>query len=108
MIKFDEIETKVLPHFQGGEGEFHAAMVDDGCNRILRGRLAPGCSIGLHRHETSSEIIFILSGRGRAVCDGVTEELTAGDCHYCKKGSAHTLSCVGEEPLCFYAVVPQQ
>lgn len=109
MISFTEIEPKELVHFQGGEGSFFAKMTDDGLNRILHGRLEPGCSIGLHRHETSSEIIFILSGRGRAVIDGREELLAPGDCHYCKKGSAHTLFCFGEdEPLCFYAVVPQQ
>lgn len=57
-------------------------MTDDGLNCILHGRLEPGCSIGLHRYETSSEIIFILSGRGRAIIDGREELLALGDCHY--------------------------
>lgn len=108
MIRFHDMSTQVIPHFQGGEGEFVVTMVDDGCNRILKGKLAPGCSIGLHRHETSSEIIFILSGHARVICDDVTEELAPGDCHYCKIGSTHTLICLGNEDLCFYAVVPQQ
>ena len=108
MIKFDEMEEKVICGFQGGEGDFHVRMQDDGLNRILRGCLAPGCSIGLHRHEASSEIIYILSGEGKVILDGEEERLTAGDCHYCKKGSAHTLISTGEEPLCFFAVVPQQ
>ena len=74
----------------------------------MRGRLEEGCSIGLHCHNTSSEIIFILSGHGKTVCDGLEEAVTAGDCLYCKKGSSHTLINGGTEPLVFYAVVAEQ
>ena len=108
MLKFEELEEKMIPRFQGGEGSFVVRMADDGLNRILRGRLEPGCSIGLHRHATSSEIIYVLSGEGKAFLDGKEERLTAGDCHYCKKGSAHTLLCTGKKALIFFAVVPQQ
>ena len=107
-IVFDGLETKELKNFKGGEGALLANMQDDGSCRILRGRLAPGSTIGLHRHEDSAEIIYILSGKGRAVCNGEDELLAPGNCHYCPKGSAHTLLCEGEETLCFIAVVPQQ
>lgn len=108
IIKFDEIKETELKAFYGGNGALCASMFVDGKNKILRGKLARGASIGLHCHETSSEIIFILSGTGKAVCDGLEESLSAGDCHYCPKGSEHTLMNVGKEDLCFYAVVPQQ
>lgn len=108
IIKFDEIKETELKAFYGGEGALIANMYVDGKNKILRGKLIPGATIGAHRHVPSSEIIFILSGKGKAICDGVEEFLTAGDCHYCPKGSEHTLINVGEEDLCFYAVVPQQ
>ena len=108
IIKFDEIKETELAAFYGGKGALIANMFVDGKNKILRGKLAPEASIGLHRHESSSEIIFILSGKGKSVCDGVEEILSAGDCHYCPKGSEHCLINVGNEDLCFYAVVPQQ
>lgn len=108
VIRFNDIEETQLKGFYGGEGALIANMYVDEKNKILRGRLVPGATIGLHRHVPSSEIIFILSGKGKAVCDGVEELLTAGDCHYCPKGSEHTLVNVGEDDLCFYAVVPQQ
>jgi len=108
MIKFDETNFKVLTNFNGGEKEFHANIVTDELNKILKGRLIPGASIGLHRHETSSEIIFFLSGSGKIITDGVEERITAGDCHYCKKGSEHTMINDTDEDLVFYAVVPQQ
>ncbi len=106
LIKFDQVECKRLKAFNGGEGEFCANMHVDSDNKILRGKLAQGSSIGLHTHETSSEIIFVLSGEGVMRCDGKEEILRAGDCHYCPKGSSHTLKNEQKEDLCFYAVVP--
>lgn len=108
MIDFKRMEEIVLPEFYGGRGELKAFMYVDDLNRILKGRLAPGATIGLHKHDTSSEIIFILSGSGKTICDGVEEYLSAGDCHYCKKGSEHTLINTSNEELVFFAVVPQQ
>lgn len=107
-IKFDEIKETELKEFYGGEGELIANMYVDDKNKILRGKLEAGSSIGLHKHAPSSEIIFILSGKGKAICNGEEERLSAGDCHYCPKGSEHCLVNDGEEDLLFYAVVPQQ
>ena len=108
IIKFDEIEEKELKAFQGGMYALNAKIYTDGQNKILRGRLIPGASVGTHRHETSSEIIFLLQGQAKSICDGKEEILFAGDCHYCPKGSEHCLINVGEEEVLFYAVVPQQ
>ena len=108
VVKFDEMQEKELDSFYGGNGVFRAKMLVDTQNKILQGKLSKGCSIGLHRHETSSEIIFIISGIGKSIFDGKEEMLSAGDCHYCPKGSEHCLINIGEEDLCFYAVVPNQ
>jgi mannose-6-phosphate isomerase-like protein (cupin superfamily) len=108
IIKFDEMQETEYKSFLGGDGALNAKIFNDGQNKILRGRLEKGCSIGLHTHETSAEIIFILSGQGKSICDGKEEILSAGDCHYCPKGSEHCLINTGAEDLLFYAVVPQQ
>lgn len=108
MINFDKLSETVIPNFYGGEGETVARMFVDESNKIMKGKLAPACSIGTHCHETSSEVIFILSGKGKAILDGEEEILSAGSCHYCKKGQTHTLINIGEDDLTFYAVVPQQ
>ena len=63
-IEFDKIGTSVLENFKGGEKELSADMFFDGTNRIFKGRLIPGASIGLHTHDDSCEVIFILSGTG--------------------------------------------
>ena len=64
ILKFDEMELSHLPAFKGGEKEFAANMFFDGTNRIFKGLLVPGASIGVHTHDDSCEVIFILSGNG--------------------------------------------
>jgi uncharacterized cupin superfamily protein len=108
MLKFQEMPDTVLEHFKGGEGSTITKMFADDLNRIFIGRLQPGCSIGLHTHDTSSEVIYVLEGVGTTILDGVTEILQPGDCSYCKKGGTHTLMNKGEADLVFFAVVPQQ
>ena len=60
IIKFDEIKETELKAFYGGDGALIANMYVDEKNKILRGKLVPGATIGLHKHLPSSEIIFIL------------------------------------------------
>ena len=108
LIDYNKQQPTAYPNFKGGEGTMNACIFFDGHNRILNARLEPGASIGLHCHETSSEIMFFRSGTGVAIIDGVEETVGAGLCHYCPKGSSHTLINTGTEDLCFYAVVPEQ
>ena len=108
MIRFDEINETALQNFKGGEGALHARMIVDDRNRFMRGRLEPGSSIGLHTHEDSSEILYVLSGVGTAILDGCEETLYPGDGHYCPKGHMHTLINRGSEDLIFFAVIPNQ
>ena len=108
ILDFSSMQETALEHFNGGEQALCAKIFNDGSNKILRGRLEPGASIGLHTHETSSETIFFLSGTGYALCGGEREPVGPGLCHYCPKGTAHTLINDGQEDLVFFAVVPQQ
>ena len=85
-IKFDQLSEKRLENFWGGEGALCAKMHVDERNKILRGVLAPGHSIGYHVHDTSSEIIYFISGKGKTVTDGVEESVAAGECHLRYRG----------------------
>lgn len=104
-LDFNTTEETHIQKFRGGEKETIAKMFTDEHNRIMLGRLVPGAFIGLHTHGAGSEIVYILSGNGKAVYDGGQETLTAGDCHYCPKGGTATGS--GKD-LVFFAVIPQQ
>ena len=107
-IDFDAMEETIIPHMRGGEKEVAARMYTDELGKIMRGRLIPGASIGLHTHEDSSEFIYLLSGRGKVLGAGVYEDLAPGGCRYCPKGHTHSLINDGTEPLEFFAVVPNQ
>jgi Mannose-6-phosphate isomerase len=90
-IDFNTMETAIIPNFKGGEKELCAQMFWDGANRIMHGVLKPGASIGEHRHETNSEILFVLSGNGTIIDDGVPSPISKGMCTYCPKGHSHSL-----------------
>ena len=108
MINFTATPETSLPRFKDGEGTFFARFAGDSNCKILLGRLPAGATIGLHTHEDTAEIIFFLSGAGRMILDGETESIAPGLCHYCPKGSAHTMINDGDEDITFYAVVPKQ
>ena len=107
-IDFSAMEEQIVPHMKGGEKEFAVKTYNDGLNKIMVGRVAPGASIGVHTHETSSEIVYVISGSGKAVYDGGTDVLTPGVCHYCPKGPSHGIYNDGTEDLVVFAVVPEQ
>ena len=106
LLNFDQIEEKVIPKMRGGEGEMITRMFVNEDTKIMRGRLTPGSTIGLHTHDTSSEIICILSGTGKVLCDGSYEPLSAGSVHYCPKGHEHSLINDGTEDLEILAMIP--
>ena len=115
IIDFNKIDVSVLTNFKGGDKEFAANMFFDGTNRVFKGRLIPGATIGMHAHDDSCEVIFILEGKGTIVeCAPVSHEMASthvseGDCLYCPKGHSHSLQNTSEDvDLLFYAVVPQQ
>ena len=113
IIRFDEIPVNTFPAFKGGEKEFRANMFALGVNRMFKGCLIPGASIGVHTHDDSCETIFILSGKGSIleIEDGVRslKDVFPGDCLFCGKGQTHSLMNTSEdEDLVFYAcVIPQ-
>ena len=107
-INFNELEFEKKDNFNGGNLYYLVKTYNDGLNKIMMGKLIPGASIGLHTHTDSSEIIYVLSGSGKNICDGIEERLNPGDTHYCKKSSNHTFINDGNEDLIFLAIVPKQ
>ena len=107
IINFNEQELQEFPNFKGGEKSLNAKMFFDGMNRIIYGELEPGASIGMHLHETNSEIIYILEGKGVVKVEGGEEAVGAGNCHYCPKGHSHSMINYVTEDIVFYAVVPE-
>lgn len=113
IIRLEEIPESRLPEFKGGDKELRANMFFDGTNRMFKGTLVPGASIGIHTHDDSCETIFIISGKGTIleINDGVETltDVAERDCLFCAKGQTHSLRNTSSEDLVFYAaVIPQQ
>ena len=56
----------------------YTRMYSDDLNRIMLARITPGSSIGIHTHETNSEIVYVLSGTARIMMDDGEEIVHAG------------------------------
>lgn len=105
-LDFNNIELKILKNFNGGEKELQANMYVDDTNKIFRGKLIPGASIGMHTHEFNEEVIYILQGNAKFLYDDTVEYVKAGECHYCPKGHSHSFINETNEDIIFFAVVP--
>ncbi len=107
IIDFNDIKETVIKNFHGGDKEARAKMFSDENGKIMYGTLIPGASIGVHCHETNSEIVYVIQGEGKVLYDGVWEKVSAGTCHYCPKGHTHNFVNDGEEDLIIFSVVPE-
>lgn len=53
--------------------------------------LKPGCSLGYHKHEGTSETLYILSGTAEYNDNGTEMELFPGDVAFCPEGESHSI-----------------
>lgn len=108
LIRFNEMKETTISEMNGGLGTISAKMHMEPSNKIMISRLPAGSSIGTHRHTTSCEVNYVLSGTGKAICDGIEETLYGGVCQYCPKGSDHSIINTGNVELVLFTVVPEQ
>lgn len=108
LVDFNDIKEITVPGMNNGTGTMSAKMYMDEQGKIIPCSIHTGSSIGLHKHETSDDINYVLSGTGKAVCDGKEEILCAGTCHICKKGSTHSIINTGNEDLVLLTVVVER
>ena len=108
LIDFNETKEITIPGMNGGTGTMSAKMFMGEQGKIIPAKIHSGGSIGLHKHETSDDINYVLSGTGKAVCDGQEEILKAGTCHICKKGSQHSIENTGDDDLVLLTIVVER
>ena len=107
-IDFNAIDELCVPGMAGGTGTMGARMHVGAQGKLIRCAIHPGGSIGMHAHATSDDINYVLSGTGRAVCDGVPEPLAPGVCHVCKRGGSHSIENTGPDDLVLLTVVVER
>lgn len=106
IIDFEHMEEKKVEGFRSGSGVLSMRAFDDGRAKIMLLTLAPGAQVGAHAHEGDCEIVYVLSGTGKAMYEGGYETLTPGTCHYCPEGKHHCVINDSDGELTFFAVVP--
>ena len=108
LLDFNEIKELTIPGMNNGTGMMTVKMYIDEQGKIIPCAIHAGGSIGLHKHTTSDDINYVLSGNGKAVCDGKEEILKKGTCHICQKGSEHSIVNTGDEDLVLITVVVER
>ena len=108
LIDFNKAKEITVPGMNNGTGTMTAKMYMDEQGKIISCAIHKDGSIGLHKHETGDDINYVLSGTGKAICDGQEELLSAGACHICKKGSEHSIANIGDEDLVLLTVVVER
>ena len=108
LIDFNRIKEVTAPGMNNGAGTVTAKLYMGEQGKIITSSINPGGAIGLHKHETSDDINYILFGKGKAICDGQEEILSPGMCHIGKKGSEHSLENTGDEDLVLLTVVVER
>ena len=104
-IDFNQMDSMTFQGMNNGTGTMTARMYDDDSYRIIPTAIHPGGSIGNHKQESGDDMNYIISGTGRAICDGIEEELRPGVMHICPKGAEHTIINTGEEDLVMLTIV---
>lgn len=107
IIDFLTMNEEAKPNFKGGEKEYNVKMFNTDGNKVMRGRLVPGASIGYHTHTEDQEVIYILEGEGSLVDSegNVISKVLPGQATLCPKGESHSLVNKSDKDLLFFAVV---
>lgn len=108
LINFNNMDEIEISNMNHGMGSLNAKMYKGHDGKIIPCSIHPGGSIGMHKHETSDDINYVISGQGIAICDGHDEILSAGVCHICKKGSSHSITNTGDENLVLLTIVVEK
>ena len=112
MVRTKQEQTIEFKCIRGGKGEAEMHKILNGVEELYgKGRmfnhmiLAPGNSIGEHRHEGDNEIFYFLKGSGLYNDNGSAVRVFPGDTAVCNNGECHSLVNDGTEPLEFIALI---
>lgn len=104
-MKLDRKLLKPVAKMQGGEGTamYRRALTPEvfftNWSYVDHVLLAPGASIGTHRHEGVEEFYYVMAGKGTAEVNKETAPITKGDAVPVFLGEPHGFRNTGNEPL---------
>jgi mannose-6-phosphate isomerase-like protein (cupin superfamily) len=91
-------KTKLREMLHPDKGDFEVSY------SLAHATLEPGTVSSLHRLKTS-EVYYILSGRGRMEIDGESCEVQTGDTVYIPPNGRQRIEALGNEKLAFLCIV---
>ena len=104
-IDFNEFQEMTMPCMNNGVGMMTVKMYNDENYRIIPTRIQKGGCIGVHTQNSGDDLNYIISGKGKEICNGIEEELKAGVMHICPKDSDHTIINTGDDDLVMLTIV---
>ena len=114
MTREGEREIVKVEKPSGGEGYIlkeallGAEELGAHCKMFSKVTLPPHSELGHHEHHGETEVYHILSGEGIYQDNNKTYPVQAGMTTFCEDGSGHAVSCAGEEPLVFLAMIQKK
>lgn len=105
------LKTEIVDSLRGGKGKVKIVHLYEGPEFHGKGRLfahnilAPGTSIGYHKHEGDYEGYYFLKGEGLFNENGVDKTVKAGDLALIDTGDSHSIENTGSEDLEFIALI---
>ena len=101
-----ERKTDIFERRAGGKGNTIMEKVYGGkIAAYARVILKPGCSLGYHKHEGTSETIYILQGTALYNDNGTESTLTADAVVFCPEGESHSIENIGQDDLLAMALI---
>lgn len=100
-----ERKTDVFERRAGGKGNaimehiVDEKLYDGKISNYSRLVLKPACSLGYHKHDGTSETMFVIQGTGLYNYDGSENTLKAGDVTFCPNGESHSIENIGTDDL---------
>lgn len=104
-------EKSTKENMRGGDGVVKFNGIVCGENLPPHSRLIseiilePGCSIGVHEHESECELFYILEGVATVTDNGEEYELGVGEAHMCYSKDSHGIRNDTKELVRFLAVI---
>lgn len=114
IVRFAEIEGKVMENPRGGHGKMTAFPFDavkqfgGQVKMFATVEVQPGTMIGYHQHVDDMEIYLMLDGSAVVSDNGTMDILNSGDMLITKKGESHSLENKNNEPVYFIGIILSQ
>jgi mannose-6-phosphate isomerase-like protein (cupin superfamily) len=107
-----DMSSEVKTEVRGGKGAMGISNLFNNdesftahLDKMAKVTLKPGSSIGVHTHDTTEEIYYILKGNALFYDNGEKRRLQPGDATITGGGGTHSIESLGPETLEIVAVI---